>query len=89
LDQSKRLYHGGYCNDFIHVDVILKLAGMLSVKGGTGYIVDYFGPGVESLSCTGMATICNMGAEVFSKETPVMDFARSVRQRRCSLTRVV
>jgi aconitase A len=45
-------------------DVILKLAGILSVKGGTNHIIEYFGPGVESLSCTGMATICNMGAEV-------------------------
>ncbi|KAM3436714.1 hypothetical protein NHJ13734_004956 [Beauveria thailandica] len=45
-------------------DIILRLAGELTVRGGTGYIVEYFGPGVESLSCTGMATICNMGAEV-------------------------
>ncbi|KAF0983951.1 hypothetical protein FDP41_007866 [Naegleria fowleri] len=45
-------------------DVILKLTGMLTVKGGTGYIIEYFGEGVDSLSCTGMATICNMGAEV-------------------------
>ncbi|CAI2176410.1 19480_t:CDS:2 [Funneliformis geosporum] len=39
-------------------------AGILTVKGGTGAIIEYFGPGVESLSCTGMATICNMGAEI-------------------------
>jgi aconitate hydratase len=45
-------------------DIILKLAGILTVKGGTGYILEYFGPGVETLSCTGMATICNMGAEI-------------------------
>ncbi|KAI0354322.1 aconitate hydratase [Trametes cingulata] len=45
-------------------DVILKVAGILTVKGGTGAIVEYTGPGVESLSCTGMATICNMGAEI-------------------------
>ena len=45
-------------------DVILKVAGILTVKGGTGAIVEYFGPGVESLSCTGMGTICNMGAEI-------------------------
>lgn len=45
-------------------DVILKLAGILTVKGGTGAIVEYFGPGVETISCTGMATICNMGAEI-------------------------
>lgn len=45
-------------------DVILKVAGILTVKGGTGAIVEYFGPGVESMSCTGMGTICNMGAEI-------------------------
>lgn len=45
-------------------DVILRLAGELTVRGGTGSIIEYFGPGVESLSCTGMATISNMGAEV-------------------------
>jgi aconitate hydratase len=45
-------------------DVICKVAGILTVKGGTGAIVEYFGPGVESLSCTGQATICNMGAEI-------------------------
>ncbi|OXG82430.1 aconitate hydratase, mitochondrial [Cryptococcus neoformans Gb118] len=45
-------------------DVILKVAGILTVKGGTGAIIEYHGPGVESLSCTGMATICNMGAEI-------------------------
>lgn len=45
-------------------DIILKVAGILTVKGGTGFIVEYFGPGVDSLSCTGMGTICNMGAEI-------------------------
>ena len=45
-------------------DVICALAGILTVKGGTGHIVEYFGPGVDSLSCTGMGTICNMGAEI-------------------------
>lgn len=45
-------------------DIILKVAGILTVKGGTGAIVEYFGPGVDSISCTGMATICNMGAEI-------------------------
>jgi aconitate hydratase len=45
-------------------DVILKVAGILSVKGGTGAIVEYFGPGLDSISCTGMGTICNMGAEI-------------------------
>ncbi|HOZ47946.1 MAG TPA: aconitate hydratase [Candidatus Hydrogenedentes bacterium] len=45
-------------------DVILKLAGMLTVKGGTGYVIEYFGEGAQSISCTGKGTICNMGAEV-------------------------
>ncbi len=45
-------------------DVILKLAGILTVKGGTGYIIEYFGEGTRSISCTGKGTICNMGAEV-------------------------
>ena len=45
-------------------DVILKVAGILTVKGGTGAIVEYFGPGAESMSCTGKGTICNMGAEI-------------------------
>ncbi len=45
-------------------DIILKVAGLLTVKGGTGCIIEYFGEGAESLSCTGKGTICNMGAEV-------------------------
>ena len=45
-------------------DVILKVAGILTVKGGTGAIVEYFGEGANNLSCTGKATICNMGAEI-------------------------
>jgi aconitate hydratase len=45
-------------------DVILKVAGILTVKGGTGCIVEYFGEGAESLSATGKGTICNMGAEI-------------------------
>lgn len=45
-------------------DIILKVAGILTVKGGTGAIVEYHGPGTENLSCTGMGTICNMGAEI-------------------------
>ncbi len=45
-------------------DVILKLAGILTVKGGTGKIVEYFGSGTQSISCTGKGTICNMGAEI-------------------------
>lgn len=59
-----------YINNILNIefsffkDIILKVAGILTVKGGTGAIVEYFGPGVETLSCTGMATICNMGAEI-------------------------
>lgn len=45
-------------------DVILKVAGILTVKGGTGAIIEYFGEGATSMSCTGKGTICNMGAEV-------------------------
>ncbi len=45
-------------------DVILKVAGILTVKGGTGCIVEYFGEGAQNLSCTGKGTICNMGAEI-------------------------
>lgn len=64
-------------------DVILKLAGILTVKGGTGAIVEYFGPGCESLSCTGKGTICNMGAEigattsVFPFDKRMADYLRS------------
>ncbi len=45
-------------------DIILVISGLLTVKGGTGFIIEYFGEGAESLSCTGKGTICNMGAEV-------------------------
>jgi len=45
-------------------DIILKVAGLLTVSGGTGCVVEYFGDGAESISCTGKATICNMGAEI-------------------------
>lgn len=45
-------------------DVILKVAGLLTVKGGTGAVIEYFGPGAASISCTGKGTICNMGAEI-------------------------
>src|SRR3954453_15475250 len=45
-------------------DIILRVAGILTVKGGTGAIVEYFGPGAESISATGKATVCNMGAEI-------------------------
>lgn len=59
-------------------DIILKLAGILTVKGGTGAIIEYFGPGVESISCTGMATICNMGAEI-GATTSVFPYNRRMR----------
>ena len=45
-------------------DVILKLAGIVSAKGGTGCIIEYFGSGADAISCTGKGTICNMGAEI-------------------------
>src|SRR5207237_4981608 len=45
-------------------DIILKVAGILTVKGGTGAIVEYFGEGADAISATGKATICNMGAEI-------------------------
>ena len=55
----------GKLNDWVAPkDLILHLAGRLTVRGGTGFIIEYFGPGVDTLSCTGMATACNMGAEV-------------------------
>lgn len=54
-------------------DIILKVAGILTVKGGTGAIVEYFGEGAQSLSCTGKGTICNMGAEI-GATTSVFEF---------------
>ena len=56
--------HGSLSGWAAPKDVILKVAGILTVKGGTGAIVEYFGPGAESISATGKATICNMGAEI-------------------------
>jgi homoaconitase len=53
----------------------MSLAGQLTVRGGTGYVIEYYGPGIDSLSCTGMATICNMGAEV-GATTSVFPFSR-------------
>lgn len=58
-------------------DVVLKLAGLLTVRGGTGFVIEYFGPGLETLSCTGMATICNMGAEV-GATTSIFPFTKSM-----------
>ncbi|CAB4054225.1 ACO [Lepeophtheirus salmonis] len=56
-------------------DVILKVAGILTVKGGTGAIVEYFGEGVDSISCTGMGTICNMGMKAYLDSTNRSDIA--------------
>ena len=67
-------------------DVILKVAGILTVKGGTGCIVEYFGDGAESLSCTGKGTICNMGAEIgattsiFAYDEQMADYLRSTER---------
>ncbi|ODQ82971.1 hypothetical protein BABINDRAFT_179013 [Babjeviella inositovora NRRL Y-12698] len=58
-------------------DIILKLAGITTVKGGTGAIVEYFGDGIDTFSCTGMATICNMGAEI-GATTSVFPFNNSM-----------
>ncbi len=64
-------------------DVILKVAGILTVKGGTGAIVEYFGEGARSLSCTGKGTICNMGAEIgattstFGYDEKMADYLKS------------
>ena len=58
-------------------DVIMTLAGLLTVRGGTGFVIEYFGPGVQTLSCTGMATISNMGAEV-GATTSIFPFAPSM-----------
>ncbi|MCX2742380.1 aconitate hydratase [Mangrovivirga sp. M17] len=67
-------------------DVILKVAGILTVKGGTGAIVEYFGEGAESLSCTGKGTICNMGAEIgattstFGYDNSMSEYLRSTER---------
>ena len=64
-------------------DIILKVAGILTVKGGTGAIVEYFGSGAQKLSCTGKGTICNMGAEIgattsiFSYDNNMSNYLRS------------
>ena len=60
-------------------DIILKVAGILSVKGGTGAIIEYFGEGAESLSATGKGTICNMGAEV-GATTSIFAFDESMQR---------
>ena len=60
-------------------DVILKVAGILTAKGGTGAIVEYFGEGAENLSCTGKGTICNMGAEI-GATTSIFGYDESMRR---------
>lgn len=72
-------------------DVICKLAGILTVKGGTGSIIEYFGEGTKSISCTGKATICNMGAElgattsVFPFDSRMADYLRATRREEVAL----
>lgn len=67
-------------------DVILKVAGILTVKGGTGAIVEYFGPGADSISATGKGTICNMGAEIgattsiFGYDNKMSDYLRNTER---------
>ncbi|KAA3604373.1 MAG: aconitate hydratase [Planctomycetota bacterium] len=67
-------------------DVILKLCGILTVKGGTNHIVEFFGEGCESLSCTGKATVCNMGAEhgattsVFPFDSRMAEFLKATNR---------
>ena len=60
-------------------DVILKVAGILTVKGGTGYILEYFGDGAETISCTGKGTICNMGAEI-GATTSIFGYDRKMEE---------
>jgi aconitate hydratase len=68
-------------------DIILKITGLLTVKGGTGCIIEYFGEGAESLSCTGKATICNMGAEtgatcsVFSYDNSMAEYLEATGRK--------
>ena len=67
-------------------DVILKLCGLLTTKGGTNHVIEYFGPGCEAISCTGKATITNMGAElgattsIFPGDKRMYDYLRSTRR---------
>lgn len=68
-------------------DVILKLAGILTVKGGTGAVIEYFGEGTQSISCTGKGTICNMGAEIgatcsiFPYDKRMSDYLRATSRK--------
>jgi aconitate hydratase len=67
-------------------DVILKVTGLLTVKGGTGCIIEYFGEGAESISCTGKATICNMGAEA-GATTSIFGYDEAMSKYLCSTGR--
>merc|ERR1719228_1848237 len=67
-------------------DVILRVADILTVKGGTGAIVEYFGDGVDSISCTGMGTVCNMGAEI-GATTSIFPFTPSMGEYLCATGR--
>lgn len=60
-------------------DIILKLAGILTVKGGTGAIIEYFGEGARTISCTGKGTICNMGAEI-GATTSIFPYDEKMRE---------
>jgi aconitate hydratase len=68
-------------------DVILKVAGILTVKGGTGYILEYFGDGASTISCTGKGTICNMGAEIgattsiFGYDKKMADYLKATNRK--------
>ena len=73
----------GWCSP---KDVILKVAGILTVKGGTGAIVEYFGEGAQSMSCTGKGTICNMGAEI-GATTSTFGYDESMERYLCSTGR--
>ncbi|MSP54129.1 MAG: aconitate hydratase [Myxococcales bacterium] len=67
-------------------DVVLKLAGILTVKGGTNAVIEYFGDGAATLSCTGKATICNMGAEL-GATTSVFPYDEKMAAYLCSTAR--
>lgn len=72
-------------------DVILKLSGILTVKGGTGAIIEYFGEGTQSISCTGKGTICNMGAEIgattsiFPYDSRMSDYLRATEREEIAI----
>jgi aconitate hydratase len=67
-------------------DVILKVAGILTVKGGTGCILEYFGEGASSISCTGKGTICNMGAEI-GATTSIFGYDKRMADYLCGTSR--